>query len=245
MHCILKSTCVTAPEIEEGPYYVNNELVRQDLVEDQKGVLLRLDIGVIDTASCESVPDALVEIWSANATGFYGAFEANTLGGPTMSSNATWLRGGFPTDDSGTVELTTIYPGFYSGRTIHVHLMVHTDWEQSSNGTLISHAGSLKHIGQLFFDESWNDQVLSLEPYTENRGRRTLNSQDHDFARANVDGSSAIVELELLADSIEKGLLGFITIGIDLSADYSIHSGNYYNSTTDLDAPFQNADVSI
>ncbi|KAI5114608.1 hypothetical protein M0805_009719, partial [Coniferiporia weirii] len=72
--------CVTAPEIEEGPYYVNNELVRQDLVEDQKGVPVRLDIGVVDSATCEPVPNAFIEIWSCNATGFYGAFESNVLG---------------------------------------------------------------------------------------------------------------------------------------------------------------------
>lgn len=115
-------------------------------------------------------------------------------GGPPMSSSNTWLRGGFPTDASGTVELTTIYPGFYQGRTIHVHLMVRTGWDKSENGTLVSHSGSLKHVGQMFFKESWNDKVLANPPYSENKARRTLNKQDHDFSRATIDGSSAIVQ---------------------------------------------------
>ena len=51
-----------------------------------------------------------------------------------MSSSDTWLRGGAATDDDGTVALSTIYPGFYSGRTVHVHLMVHMDWEDAGNG---------------------------------------------------------------------------------------------------------------
>ena len=51
-----------------------------------------------------------------------------------MSTNHTWLRGGYPTDEEGLVELTTLYPGFYLGRTIHVHMIVHTDWEKSDNG---------------------------------------------------------------------------------------------------------------
>ncbi|KAH8115609.1 Intradiol ring-cleavage dioxygenase [Phellopilus nigrolimitatus] len=256
-------TCVTAPEIEEGPYYVNNELIRQDLIEDQKGVKLRLDIGVINTATCEPVPDAFVELWSANATGFYGAFETKLgpgpggdpdrrppgggdrprpppggprggHGGPPMSSRNTWLRGGYPTDAAGTVDIATIYPGFYSGRTIHVHLMVHMGWEEAANGTIISHSGSVKHVGQLFFDESWNDAVLRTSPYGDNKGRRTLNAQDHDFTRASIDGSSAIVQLEMVKDSVEEGLLGFITIGIDTSANYTIHSNNYNNGTDAL-----------
>lgn len=115
-------------------------------------------------------------------------------GGPGMSTNNTYLRGGFPTSSSGTVELTTIYPGFYPGRTIHVHLMVRTEWEESPNGTLISQAGHLRHIGQIFFAEEWNDKVVSEWPYTTNTARRTLNKQDHDFQRASVDGSSAVVE---------------------------------------------------
>ncbi|THH00662.1 hypothetical protein EW145_g7045 [Phellinidium pouzarii] len=229
-------TCVTAPEIEEGPYYVNNELVRQDLTEDQKGVPLRLDIGVIDTATCEPVQDAFIEIWSCNATGVYGAFESNIggppPGAPAMSSRNTWLRGGHATDATGTVELTTIYPGFYYGRTIHVHLMVHLGWEVAANGSIISHAGSIAHIGQLFFDEPWNDRVLSTQPYTDNTARRTLNTQDHDFARASIDGSSAVVQLDMLGDAVEDGLLGFITIGIDTTAEHSIHSTNYYNVST-------------
>ena len=111
-----------------------------------------------------------------------------------MTSNNTWLRGGYPTDNSGIVSLRTLYPGFYPGRTVHIHTMVHTNWSESSNGTLISHSGSLKHVGQMFFDEDWNDWILEKEPYNLNEARRTRNVEDHDFNRANVDRSSAIIE---------------------------------------------------
>jgi protocatechuate 3,4-dioxygenase beta subunit len=60
-----------APEVTEGPFYLNNDLVRQDVRENQQGILLELDIGVIDTSTCQPLPNALVEIWQANATGFY------------------------------------------------------------------------------------------------------------------------------------------------------------------------------
>ena len=68
---IRNTTCVTAPEVTEGPYYLNNDLVRQDLRENQGGILLELDIGVIDTSTCQPLPNALVEIWHCNATGQY------------------------------------------------------------------------------------------------------------------------------------------------------------------------------
>ena len=60
--------------------------------------------------------------------------------------------------------------------------------------TLVSHAGTVKHIGQLFFDEAWNDKVLGTEAYLANTGHRTLNADDHDFQRASIDGSSAVIQ---------------------------------------------------
>ncbi|KLO08582.1 aromatic compound dioxygenase [Schizopora paradoxa] len=229
---IKNHTCVTAPEIEEGPFYVNDELVRTDMREDQAGVDLNLDVVIIDSSTCKPVPDALVELWSANATGIYGAFEHSAVGrNPPMSSSNTWLRGGFPTDDGGSVELRTVYPGFYPGRTVHVHVMVHTGWRAFDNGTFDSHSGRLTHIGQFFFEEEWNDRVIETTHYHNNKSRRTYNLEDHDFNRASIAGSSAIVHLDLAGDAVEDGLLGFITVAVDLSANHRIHSISHLNSS--------------
>ena len=129
----------------------------------------------------------------------------------TMSTNSTWLRGGYATDDDGVVELTTIFPGFYAGRTTHIHLMVRTDWEQADNGTLVSHAGMLHHVGQMFFPETWNDRVLSTSPYTLNNHPRTKNSEDRLFRAAIVDKNSALVQLEYIEDDVSGGLIGFVS----------------------------------
>ncbi|CAG8731095.1 6578_t:CDS:2, partial [Acaulospora colombiana] len=75
----------TTPEVTEGPYYLNNDLIRQDLRETQGGILLELDIGVIDTSTCEPLPNALVEIWNCNATGSYSGF--TTAGGTGGGEN--------------------------------------------------------------------------------------------------------------------------------------------------------------
>jgi hypothetical protein len=72
--------------------------------------------------------------------------------------------------------------------------MVHTNWQQSDNGTIISHAGTVAHIGQFFFDESWNDQVFELPPYTFNTNNRTYNVDDFIYAQENADGNDAIIE---------------------------------------------------
>ena len=107
-----------------------------------------MDFGVMDTSTCTPLNNAFVEIWHgeppcasrhllllttilplANATGSYGAY-----GGADFNSSETWLRGGWHTDSSGIVELTTLYPGFYTGRTPHIHIMVRTNWTESANG---------------------------------------------------------------------------------------------------------------
>jgi len=249
-------TCVTAPEVTEGPYYINNELVRQDLTENASGIKLVLDIGVLDTITCEPLENVLVELWSANATGIYGSY-GSTLGGrpgpppgspphrgspgrggggprgsPPLVRNETFLRGGWPTDENGIVELTTIFPGFYAGRAPHIHTMVHKDWEVGENGTLISHAGTVVHNGQFFFHEAWNDRVFDNQPYTDNTNKRTFNKDDRILDEENADGNNAFLELELLGESLLDGILGYITMGVNSSASYDIHNPNYLSSLT-------------
>ncbi|KIM83257.1 hypothetical protein PILCRDRAFT_819495 [Piloderma croceum F 1598] len=244
-------TCVTAPEVTEGPYYINNEFVRHDLTEEQSGIKLVLDIGVLDTISCEPLDNVLVELWSANATGVYGSY-GTTLsnrpgpspggpprrgppgrggggprGSPPMTRNETFLRGGWQTNENGIVELTTIFPGFYAGRAPHIHTMVHKDWVMSENGTLVSHSGTVVHNGQFFFHEKWNDMIYAERPYTDNKNRRTLNKDDHILSEENADGNNAFLELELLGESLADGILGYITMGVNSSASYDIHNTNY------------------
>ncbi|CCA73686.1 hypothetical protein PIIN_07639, partial [Serendipita indica DSM 11827] len=285
----IKNTCVMAPEVVEGPYYLRDDYVRQDIREDQAGTPLYLDIGVLDITTCTPVTDAFVEIWSANAQGEYSGFgNAGTTGGggngttpsgsggppggsaPTQSGNDTaiptgtfsgpapsgsggpsggggggmssgkangdnFLRGGYTVDENGIVEiiasdsLRTIYPGFYSGRTVHIHTMVHQNLSYHSNGTIISSSGSLRHIGQFFFDEAFNTEVLAQEAYLNSGQSHTYNDEDGILQTANTDGYSAFVEIERLGDTLDEGLLGYITVGIDTSASYTISTSNYWD----------------
>ncbi|KAI3605240.1 hypothetical protein WG66_013136 [Moniliophthora roreri] len=244
------NTCVLTPESLEGPYYINNEMVRGNLIEDQPGVPITLDIGVVDIHTCEPLSDVFVELWACNATGVYGGYPA-ALDGPSgalpsgslearqgpgggtipLQRNETFLRGGLPTDSNGIVEITTLYPGYYQGRTIHIHTMFHIGYETAPNGTLISHSGNLVHIGQLYFDDAFNDQILALEPYTANPNTRTLNQDDIYLQEQLEDDNNAFIAVELLGETLADGILGYITVGIDSTASYGISNTNYLNST--------------
>ncbi|KAG8727480.1 hypothetical protein FRC11_013073, partial [Ceratobasidium sp. 423] len=271
---IQNSTCVTTPEVTEGPYYVNNELLRQDIREDQEGVDLVLDIGVMDVTTCQPLDQALVEIWHCNATGHYSGFTGANMGGggggngtapggnssaptgsmslptgtesssamssamPTgapgggggstsMTDQLSFLRGGYATNSQGMVEFSTKYPGFYTGRTVHIHTMVHTNYSVATNDSIISHAGTVRHIGQLFFDDALNEKILSQGIYANTTESRTYNDEDSILDSENADGYNAYASTELMGETETDGILAYITIGVDPTFVTSITSTNY------------------
>ncbi|KAF8671658.1 Aromatic compound dioxygenase [Rhizoctonia solani] len=258
---IQNNTCIVAPEVAEGPYFVQNELLRNDIRESQVGVDLHLDIGVIDINTCKPLPQALVEIWSANATGFYSAFTtAPPAIGPALPASTdplytnsatrsaiiagssfkmagnktdemTWLRGAYPTNDNGLVEFKTIYPGYYTGRAIHIHTIVTTNWTYLTNGTVVSKSGNTRHIGQIFFDEELNDKVLATPAYQNSTQIRLENYRDAILAAQNSHGHNAFVDPKLLGDSVEDGVLAYITIGVDTNFATSIYTNNTWEPT--------------
>ncbi|KAF9522955.1 Intradiol ring-cleavage dioxygenase [Crepidotus variabilis] len=239
------ATCIVAPEVTEGPYYINNELVRQNLTETQGGTVIVLDIGVININTCQPISDAFVELWAgittnysfcyliihgllANATGIYGGYSGAT----NAVKKETFGRGGYPTDSAGIVEMTTIYPGYYFGRTAHIHTMIHLNYTKNTDGTIKSSSGSMVHSGQFFFDETWNDKVYANSPYTLNKQPRTRNAQDGFIKEAQGNGYNSFASLGYLSgSSLSTGLLGYITVGVDPKADYAIGNQNFYGGT--------------
>lgn len=162
-------SCVVRPEVTEGPYYVNEELNRSDLRADpgtgtvKAGVPLTLTFNVsqIVSGGCTPLPGAKVEIWHCDAAGVYS--DVSDRGASTKGQQ--FLRGYQVTDASGRATFTTIYPGWYPGRAVHIHFKVHPD-------------ASKVFTSQLFFDDALSTQVFAQAPYA-GRGRRdTLNSRD-------------------------------------------------------------------
>jgi protocatechuate 3,4-dioxygenase beta subunit len=148
---------------DEGPYYRDLDLERRDITEDREGVPLRVGVRLV-TPGGGPLAGALVEVWHADREGQYSGFPVETSG-----RGETFLRGGQHTDARGMCAFDTIYPGWYPGRTVHIHLIAHLD-ESSSTTT------------QLFFPDAVNDEVLGQPGYDTRGARDTTNATDDIFS---------------------------------------------------------------
>ncbi|KAK4246552.1 Intradiol ring-cleavage dioxygenase [Corynascus novoguineensis] len=218
------NSCLLTPEVTQGPYYVAGEYVREDVVEDQAGVPLLLDYQVVDVETCEPVSSVYVEIWHCNATGVYGGVVAGGNGDTSDESNIdnTWLRGIQPTNDDGVAQFQSIFPGHYTGRTPHIHVMVHANATVQANQTLgLDNYAS--HVGQAFFDQTLISAVEATEPYASNAQPLTTNEQDFIMEQeSGTDGVDPVMEYTLLGDSIEDGLFAWLAFGIDTSRSEAV-----------------------
>lgn len=224
------SSCILSPEVTQGPYYVDGELIRRDVMEDQEGVPLFLDIQFLDTSTCDPVPAVFIDLWHCNSTGVYSGVSASGNGNSntdTSNLNATFLRGVQSTDVNGVVQFETIVPGHYVGRTNHIHIMSHAvdNTTIRTNGTLLGTSGTThaSHVGQLFFDQELLSLVEASLPYSSNTQAVTTNEEDSILGQE-ADGMDPFLQYILLGDSIEDGILAWISIGIDSTTNSAVNS---------------------
>ncbi|KAH8883144.1 aromatic compound dioxygenase, partial [Thozetella sp. PMI_491] len=207
------ATCALVPETIVGPYFVTGELLRSDISEDQPGVRTHLDIQFVDIATCKPVPNMLIDIWHANSTGVY----SGVVGSGGL--NTTFMRGVQVSDRDGAVQFSTAFPGHYMGRTTHIHVVAQTNGTVLPNGTYTG--GKAKHIGQLYFDDSL---VLAVEkhwPYHTNTIPLVSSTEDfltQDEATSQYD---PYVDYVQLSHNLADGLMAWITIAVNMSADHS------------------------
>lgn len=154
------NTCALTPQQTEGPYYLDLDSMRSDITEGRPGARLVVALRVLDLPGCSPVPDAVVEIWHADAGGVYSGFET--------AKEERFLRGSQTTDADGIAQFITVYPGWYKGRTVHIHFKVHL-----RDATLLT--------SQLFFEEKVNATVHQNPPYTDHPGRDRFNKDDNLF----------------------------------------------------------------
>jgi protocatechuate 3,4-dioxygenase beta subunit len=180
-------TCVLTPELTEGPYYIAGEKVRRDIRDGHPGTPLRLKLRVLNVATCSPIKGAAVDIWHADAAGNYSGFGAG-------ASSRTFMRGIQKTDANGVAQFTTVYPGWYMGRAVHIHVKVHV-------------GGKVVHTGQLFFPDSLTDVVYKAAPYNTRPNRDVRNPQDSIFVNGGKKGI-------LTVKQASPGYLGSIAMGV-------------------------------
>jgi protocatechuate 3,4-dioxygenase beta subunit len=154
-------TCVLTPEQTAGPFYIRGERLRRNITDGKPGVRLSLRAVVVDASTCKPVRGAAVDVWHCDAAGVYSGF------GQGLGSRA-FMRGIQKTDKHGLAVFRTVYPGWYPGRTVHIHVRVHL-------------GGNVVHTGQLYFPDSVTDSVFRKSPYASRPGRDTRNTDDAVF----------------------------------------------------------------
>ena len=201
------TTCVVRPEQTEGPYYVDTGLNRCDIREEREGVPLDLTFSVSrvdegDASACGPLAGAVVDIWHCDALGQYSGVRDNAAG-DFDTRGETFLRGYQVTDENGTARFTTIYPGWYQGRAVHIHFTIR-DSPESEQG--------YEFTSQLYFDDALTDEVHSDGPYAE-KGERDLRNGEDGIYRGGGD--------ELLLDLTPNGQGYAATFDIALDTTYA------------------------
>ena len=153
------ATCVLAPEMTEGPFYLDINKVRSDITESRPGAALALALTVVDANTCAPVSGAAVDIWHTDASGDYSGVSGNS---------GTFMRGTQVSGSDGVVSFKTLYPGWYTGRAVHIHIKVHA-------------GGNVVHTGQLFFPDAFTSTVYKRSPYSSRPGPDLRNAQDSIF----------------------------------------------------------------
>lgn len=191
-------SCVVRPQVTEGPYYVDVDLVRADIrsdptsgiVKDGVPLVLTFQVSQVTSGGCTPLQNAEVEIWHCDAAGVYSG-----VTDPRFTTvGQKWLRGSLLTDAQGAAAFTTIYPGWYQGRAVHIHFKVRP-------------TASTVFTSQVFFDDALSDQVFTQAPYAAKGKPDRRNSNDGIFNQL----------LLLTTTKAAQGYAATFPIGIDLS----------------------------
>jgi protocatechuate 3,4-dioxygenase beta subunit len=176
--------CVLTPEVTEGPYYLDLDLMRSDITEGKSGLPYDLQIKVVDAETCGAIKAVAVDVWHCDAEGVYSGVQGD---------DGTFCRGVQVRDASGNAAFRTIFPGWYTGRAVHIHLKVIQ--------------GGQTWTGQLFFDDATLEAAYAKEPYSSRGPADVPNSADGIFGQTN--GSTTVA-----TDVADDRASGQVTVGV-------------------------------
>jgi protocatechuate 3,4-dioxygenase beta subunit len=168
--------CIVTSKQTEGPFFIDERLNRSDIrVDPSDGSLkagvplsLTLRVSTVGSGGCNPLSGAIVDVWHCDAAGAYSA--VNEPGSQTAGKS--FLRGYQRTKADGSTQFTTIYPGWYPGRTVHIHFKVRTNAKSRNPQEITS---------QLYFDDALTDRIHAQPPYSGKGQRPVKNQQDGLF----------------------------------------------------------------
>jgi protocatechuate 3,4-dioxygenase beta subunit len=165
-----RNVCFLTPQSIEGPYYLDPQLVRARIAENRTGVPLRVDLRVIDGATCKPSERTRVDLWHADAQGIYSGYEGQGDKQNLSTVGQKFLRGTQFTDSEGAVSFETIYPGWYVGRATHMHFKV-----------LLDERNVL--TGQMYFPDAVNEFIYAnISDYANRLAPRAVVNSNDQFA---------------------------------------------------------------
>jgi protocatechuate 3,4-dioxygenase beta subunit len=190
--------CSITPEVTEGPFYFDPELEREDITEGRKGVALTVRLQAVDS-QCRPLAKARVDIWHCDAKGIYSGYPGQGDGRDIDTTGQKFLRGIQHADAQGIVSFKTIYPGWYRGRTTHIHFKVYPD-----NSSVMT--------GQLFFPDALSEQLFTtIAPYNDRPQKRDMFNGDDGIARQS--GPMSQVALREAASAYEALIVIAVNAG--------------------------------
>ena len=204
------ATCQLWPEQEEGPYRRGDQPERRDIADGRPGTPLTVGL-LLRTDRGGALDGAEIEVWHCDALGRYSGYPPPALDTVVTADTApqaehlpeeSFLRGSQPADAAGRVEFRTIHPGWYPGRTVHIHVAVRV--------------GSTRYTSQLYFPQQRTTAVLALPPYRQHGAPDTTNDTDEIFP---TGGAPAV--LDIVDDGDGRLLAGLCMIVPDAPPDQS------------------------
>ncbi len=204
------TSCTVTPEGEEGPYFVDDSatgFARSDIrsnldgTNTQSAIPLTLSIYAYDSEnSCAAMANVQIDIWHCNGSGIYSAEDVEDTTGET------WLRGYQITDANGLASFKTIVPGWYAGRTTHIHLRLRSTYDSTTTGGT--------NTTQLFFPQDVIDTInTTISPYSAEGTNPTTNASDHVYS-GETDGANLLT----LSGDNTNGYTATIKINLPITA---------------------------
>ncbi len=168
-----------------GPYWIDGMPNRTDIRGNSTGGALRpgfplklaINVSKLANNTVTAVSGAKVDLWLCDASGNYsGVAQLGTRG-------QNFLRGYQLSNAGGNLNFTSIYPGWYRGRTVHIHFRV-----RLYSGTRQTY----NFVSQFYCNDNITNQVFATAPYNARPNRDTLNSNDRVYTGASQGSGGSV-----------------------------------------------------